>query len=139
MRQHLEAVDWLAALGDGSGAVDLLVLFGSLARPGGPRVRDVDIGVLYRGGVTVRERWLVEDRLRRALRAPVDIVDLAAAPPLLRFEIARDGVVLYERRPFLWADFQVRAMGDWWDWAPYQRRIDRGAVRKLAEVGSGSA
>src|SRR3712207_7146976 len=41
-----------------------------------------------------------------------------SAPPLLRFEIARDGVVLRQDRDGLWTDFKTRAMIDWWDWEP---------------------
>lgn len=49
------------------------------------------------------------------------MIFLADAPPLLRFEISRDGALLLEREDGVWTDFKVRAMVDWWDWAPYAR------------------
>jgi hypothetical protein len=62
----------------------------------------------------------------------VDLVLLDTAPPLLRFEIARGGVLLLERSPGLWSDFRARAMVDWWDWAPMARRFAAAAMTRLA-------
>ena len=59
------------------------------------------------------------------------VIYLDEAPPLLRFEIARDGVVLVERRPGFWTDFKAKAMVDWWDWAPTARKIQRAAIQRL--------
>jgi hypothetical protein len=50
----------------------------------------------------------------------------------LRFEIARDGVLLVERTEGLWRAFQTRAMVDWWDWAPLARRFAEAAMGRLA-------
>jgi predicted nucleotidyltransferase len=134
----------LEVLGEAADSVELLVLFGSLARADGsasarrPAPRDIDLGVLYGEDATVRVWWQVEAGLRRFFAdRPLDLVDLRSAPPLLRFEVARDGHLLYERRPYQWADFRARAMVDWWDWAPYQRRMDRGAIRRLREASGG--
>jgi hypothetical protein len=67
------------------------------------------------------------------------VVRLDVAPPLLRFEITRDGRVLFERTPHAWSDFRARAMTDWWDWAPTARFLNAAAVARLrAAVASGS-
>ena len=64
---------------------------------------------------------------------------LDVAPPLLRFEIARDGRVLLERAPNAWADFRARAMIDWWDWAPTARLFHAAAASRLrAALADGS-
>jgi hypothetical protein len=42
-------------------------------------------------------------------------------------------VLLFERREGLWVDFKTKAMVDWWDWAPYARRIHRGVAARLRE------
>jgi hypothetical protein len=69
----------------------------------------------------------------------VDLVPLDESPPLLRFEIARDGKVLVERKPHAWSDFRARAMLDWWDWAPIARRIHAAAATRLEKrLGRGS-
>ncbi len=111
-------------------AVRLAVLFGSTAR-GEARARsDVDLGVLLDPD-TRDHRIHVEAELGRVAEREVDVIFLDTAPPLLRFEISRDGVLLFEKEDGLWTDFKVRAMVDWWDWAPYARMFTAAAVRRL--------
>jgi predicted nucleotidyltransferase len=109
--------------------VRLAVLFGSAARGEAAPSSDLDVGVLFDPG---RETaGALEVALARAAGRHVDLVRLDAAPPLLRFEIARDGRVLLERAPHAWPDFRARAMTDWWDWAPTARLLNRAAVERL--------
>jgi predicted nucleotidyltransferase len=109
--------------------VRLAVLFGSAARGTSRPRSDLDVGVLLERG---QERLTdVEVVLARATGRRVEVVPLDSAPPLLRFEIARDGRVLLERTPHAWTDFRARAMTDWWDWAPTARLINRAAVERL--------
>ncbi len=82
----------------------------------------------------------VQAALAHTATADVDLVVLDEAPPLLRFEIARDGLVLVERSAYAWADFRRCAMLDWWDWAPTARLTHRAAGHRLRErvrLGSG--
>lgn len=112
--------------------VQLAVLFGSTARgEAGPR-SDVDLGLLLDPD-SLENRIQAEAEMGRAARRPVHVVFLGEAPPLLRFEIARDGVLLTEARPYLWADFRAKAMVDWWDWAPTARMMQAAAIRRLYE------
>lgn len=113
--------------------VRLAVLFGSHARGVAVhRGSDLDLGILLQDS-SHEAKQAIEHALYGAIRANLDIVYLDTAPPLLRFEIARDGVVLRERTPGEWTDFKVRAMRDWWDWAPSARRLYRAAIRDLKE------
>lgn len=110
----------------------LAVVFGSTARGQARPKSDVDLGVLldpYRPEL----RFQVEAELGRAAGRPVDVILLDDAPPLLRFEIAREGVLLFECEGHRWTDFKARAMVDWWDWAPTHRMIAAGVVRRLRE------
>jgi predicted nucleotidyltransferase len=111
--------------------VRLAVLFGSTARGASKEASDLDVGVLFEPGS--RPAASFEVALSRATRRHVDLVFLDEAPPLLRFEIARDGRTLVERVPHSWADFKARAMLDWWDWAPLARRLHASAVRRVRE------
>lgn len=117
--------------------VKLAVLFGSTARgKAGPR-SDVDIGVLLEPD-TPESRSRVEVELGRAVGdQSVHLVFLTEedAPPLLRFEIARDGVVLRQDKDGLWTDFKAQAMIDWWDWEPYHRMFTEAATRREREDG----
>jgi len=111
--------------------VRLAVVFGSTARDTERSGSDLDVGVLVEPDCESGPPLDVV--LSRATGRPVDLVHLDAAPPLLRFEVARDGVVLVERVPHAWADFRARAMTDWWDWAPTARMLHAAAVSRLRE------
>jgi len=119
--------------------VRLAVLFGSHARGRAGRRSDVDL-LLDLEPDTDATRRRVGGALGQAVRGELDLVHASDAKPLLRFEIARDGVLILERKPGDWTDFKTQAMLDWWDWAPYARRIHAAAVRRLREtVGSGAS
>lgn len=113
-------------------AVRLAVVFGSTARGGeGPR-SDVDLALRLQPASASARREAVAAAGRAAGRL-VDAVDLDASPPLLRFQIARHGVVLVERDPGQWVTFKARAMIDWWDWAPTARRLHAAYLRRLRQ------
>ena len=117
--------------------VRLGVLFGSAAQGHSTSASDLDVGVL---GLDLDALSALEVALSRAAGRTVDLIALDHAPPLLRFEIARDGRVLVERDAYLWPNFKARALVDWWDWAPTARRIHaRAAARLRAQVASGSS
>lgn len=129
-------VEALTRVLEATPAVRLAVLFGSAAigrlRPGS----DVDIGVIVDGPLDQLTPLAVA--LERATGRRVDLVPLAGAPPLLRFEIARHGNVLLQRHPDEWADFRARAMLDWWDWAPAARKMHAVMIARLRqEAASG--
>lgn len=113
----------------------MAVLFGSAARGKAHRRSDADVGLWLEP--TAKDdldlRIHLEAELGRAAKRSLDLVMLDEAPPLLRFEIARDGLVLVERRQNDWVDFKARAMVDWWDWAPIARRFHRAAAARLRE------
>ncbi len=129
-RAMLAAADALVNALAAEATVQLAVLFGSEARGEARGASDLDVAV---AGPDASELPSLALRLERATGRPIDLVALATAPPLLRFEIARDGGVLVERRPHLWSDFKARAMVDWWDWAPIARRFHAAAATRLRE------
>ena len=108
--------------------VRLAVVFGSTARGTPARRSDLDLGIM---GVPASRLPALAVRLARMAGREVDLIPLDTAPPLLRVEIARDGILLLERDPGLWSAFRARAMVDWWDWAPLARRFGAAAVARL--------
>ncbi len=112
--------------------VRLAVLFGSAARGEERPGSDLDVGVLLDDDAPLRLSAL-EVALSRAAGREVDLVSLRDAPPLLRFEVARDGVVILEPVPHAWADFKAKAMIDWWDWAPTARAMHAASIARLRE------
>lgn len=129
----MDALDDLTRAVAAEADVQLAVVFGSAAKSTLRRKSDIDIGVM---GVrsTARLRTLAVTLARIAGRE-VDLVQLETAPPLLRFEIARDGAVVLQRAPHLWSGFQTRAMVDWWEWAPFARRFATAAMTRLTSPG----
>lgn len=128
----MDLVDRLKSRISALPAVRLAVLFGSTARGEARPRSDVDLGVLLDPD-TRDHRCHVEAELSRAAGREVDVIYLNEAPPLLRFEISRDGVLLFEKEDGLWTDVKVRAMVDWWDWAPYSRMFAKAMVADLRE------
>jgi predicted nucleotidyltransferase len=119
-------------------SVRLAVLFGSAARGAASADSDIDIGVSLERGSGFSPALRVA--LERAAGRTIDLVYLDTAPPLLRFEIARDGVVLVERDAHGWAEFRAHAMIDWWDWAPTARQMHQTMASRLrAEAEHGSS
>ena len=117
--------------------VKLAVLFGSTARGQDRPKSDVDLGILL-APYSPELRFRVEADLGRAAGRAVDVILLDDAPPLLRFEIAKEGVLLFQREDHLWTGFKAKAMVDWWDWAPTHRMIAAGVARRLRkQVGNG--
>jgi predicted nucleotidyltransferase len=110
----------------------LAVLFGSTARGDDRPGSDVDLGLLLEP-YSPALRFEAEAQLGRAARRPVHVILLDEAPPLLRFEIAREGVPLLEREEGVWTGFKVKAMLDWWDWAPIARKMNAVVIRRLKE------
>ncbi len=133
----MSLVDQLRAALTAIPAVRLAVVFGSVARGDERAGSDVDVGVrLDPDSAALRQE--VEAALGRAARRDIDLVVLDESPPLLRFEIATDGVVLVELQPHAWADFRMHAMIDWWDWAPTAKKIEEAAIARLrASVADG--
>lgn len=124
-------VETLTRVLDETANVRLAVLFGSAAKGALNSDSDIDIGVSMEGNRHVAPALRVA--LERALGRPVDVVMLDEAPPLVRFEIARGGVVLVERHPHGWADFRAHAMIDWWDWAPTARMMHEVMAARLRD------
>lgn len=99
----------------GKADVRLLVIFGSVALGRARGDSDVDVGIL--GGAFCEQQAIGAD-IGGQLGREAHVVDLAAASDWLRFQVARDGVLIFQAEPDGWALFKARAMLDYWDLAP---------------------
>ena len=103
--------------------LELLVLFGSQASGRATRRSDVDVAISCAGPADLDAAYLAlaprigSDRL--------DLVDLRRAGPLLAFQIARHGVLLFERRPGAFREFQSLASRRYCDTAKLRRAQQR--------------
>jgi uncharacterized protein len=119
----------MAKLAPTAPGLRLVVLFGSVARGQALADSDVDIGLL---GAGFWEGLRTGSELAATLAREPDVVDLDAASELLRFQVAREGVLLYEHEPFAWARFQAQAALRYFDLAPMIQLCAEGARRRLA-------
>jgi predicted nucleotidyltransferase len=87
--------------------LELIVLFGSAATGRVRRDSDVDVAVLCDGPADLDALFMALAPAFKTSR--VDLVDLRHAGPLLAFEVARSGIVLFERSPGVFRRFQSLA------------------------------
>ena len=97
------------------GGVRLVVLFGSVARGHAAPLSDVDIGVLGAGFWPGLE---IGSELARLCAREPHVVELDLAPELLRYEIARDGIPLFESEADVWPRFRAEAIVRYLDFKP---------------------
>jgi predicted nucleotidyltransferase len=128
--RELAAIDRaeLAQVCAGYPGVELVVVFGSVMRGQARPDSDVDIGV--QGGGFWGQLDIGTDIGRRVDKDP-HVVDLATASEWLRFQIARDGVSLFEGKPGVWTEFKAQAMLRYWEVAPIIALTADGVRRRL--------
>lgn len=130
----VELTDKLQSVLRADDAIELAVLFGSRARSSASELSDVDVAILLKADAKKETLSKLQLQLADILRVRIDcidIVDLSSAPPLLRFQVAKDGIVLKAVDKHTWSQFRYTAMRDWWDWAPFARRMWSRARRRL--------
>lgn len=96
--QYIDQVKELLHRVDKEYPIELAYLFGSYAKGKQSRTSDIDIALLFKQNYEAREELLIRGRIidqgERLLRKKIDVVPLAKASPLLKYEIIRSGVVL---------------------------------------------
>jgi predicted nucleotidyltransferase len=125
--------DVVARLRDGARRFSdarLIVVFGSVARERAASWSDVDIGV---SGVPFWRGLEIGGEMASLLGREPHVVDLDAASDWLRFNVAREGILLHEREASTWARFQAGAAILYFDLAPIIAECAEGVRRRLAE------
>ncbi|OGQ52194.1 MAG: hypothetical protein A3J24_12865 [Deltaproteobacteria bacterium RIFCSPLOWO2_02_FULL_53_8] len=99
----------------------LVLVFGSVVAGATHKKSDIDVAFLFEGRVDILE---LTNRVIRLLRTDnVDVVDLCAASPLLKFSAAKGCKVLYEKTPGIFSEFYSLA---------FRRYVD---TKKLRDAG----
>lgn len=83
--------------------LELVILFGSHASGKLHRQSDIDLAFLYDRDVDIVS---LTNRVIRLLHLDkIDVVDLRRASPLMKFSVAKTGLVLYESEPGIFNNF----------------------------------
>jgi predicted nucleotidyltransferase len=123
----------LEGLGDAVPDLELLVVFGSTVTGRATRESDLDLGVRCLGPADLDALFV--ELAPRLASARLDLVDLRRAGPLLAFAVARDGRLLFERRPGLFREFQSLASRRYCDTARLRQAQRRAIHTFLAREG----
>lgn len=114
-------------------ALQLAVVFGSVARRQQNALSDVDVGIIPENpALSLGDELALQVALERVCRAPVDLLRLDLAPIALRWRVARDGVPLVGEATGAWARFAARAASEHADIEPALRRAAQRFQRRLA-------
>ncbi len=112
----------------------LVVLFGSQVRGQTHVGSDVDVAIWMDRSLPVEERLELWGTLTRLFEAEVDLTTLNRAEPLLLFQVASTGQLLYERGEWAWEDFKSYGYRRYWDSAKFFGDMARYVSRRAEEM-----
>jgi predicted nucleotidyltransferase len=117
----------------------LVVLFGSSARGRARQDSDLDIGVLVKHPLSTTQRARLWNDLSRLFQADVDLTVLNHVEPLLGYQVARDGLLLFETEPRTWENWKSYAIRRFWDTHKYRDALKEYLTRRAEEMRHASA
>jgi predicted nucleotidyltransferase len=120
--------------------VELAYLFGSVAEGRAGDLSDIDIGVYLSDTLinTERSHKRIEliGRLMSLLRTErVDLLVINDISPVLKFEVIRPNVLIFERDRGLKMDVEQRIMSVYLDWKYYEDRLNQNLLKRIMEKG----
>ncbi|MBI2897456.1 MAG: nucleotidyltransferase domain-containing protein [Deltaproteobacteria bacterium] len=128
-------LDRLRAVAAEASDARLVVLFGSVARDQAMTTSDVDLGI---SGLGFWDSLRLGAELGSVLGREPHVVDLDQTSDVLRFHVARDGILLHEGAPHAWTRFRAEALVRYLDFAPILSLCAEGVRRRLLrEAGRG--
>jgi predicted nucleotidyltransferase len=99
--------------------IDMFVYFGSYGTEYFHSESDIDIAFLSSENMSCKEKVkLLEDLIKYHRKTEIDLVDLKAADPLLCFEIASNGRVLYEKQEGLFDRYSLFCFKKYYELRP---------------------
>ena len=95
--------------------IKLVILFGSRAKDTTGLKGDSDIAILTQKSLNDQKEYnMFQDFIQFFRSDNLDLAVLNFASPLLRFQVAKDGQLLYERQKGDFQNFQLMAIKDYW-------------------------
>ena len=114
--------------------VRLIVLFGSVVRGTINAESDIDLGVLTNRPLTINRRLKLWGALSPLFNIEVDLVILNHANPVLAFEVASMGELLFEDKPNTWDNWKSFSFRQYWDTEKFRNDLRRYITRRAEEM-----
>jgi predicted nucleotidyltransferase len=118
-------LDTLTAALEARTDIRLAYVFGSVGAGRAHRTSDIDIALLFDAPPQPKMLDLLGEALEAVAGRPVDLVNLATAPPLLAHEVVRSGRCIVCRDPAERAEFEARTTLRYLDTAHLRRIQDQ--------------
>lgn len=112
--------------------IELMILFGSRARGDARPDSDLDLGVLFQRMPSPRQLGAFEEHALDLFQDDVHLVPLNFVNPELRVAAEREGKILYERTPGIFAGFTVENLHRLHQYY-YLREYDRDLLNRFVE------
>ncbi|HPN70073.1 MAG TPA: nucleotidyltransferase domain-containing protein [Saprospiraceae bacterium] len=96
--------------------IELIYLFGSMADESNNPDSDIDLAFLSSEKISNVQRFDVQEKLASILNKNVDLVDVKTASTVMNFQIVSKGIKLYSKNEKKKADFELSAMGQYYDY-----------------------
>ena len=93
--------------------IKLMILFGSMARNQANDNSDIDLGIILEDINQVNR--LKDEFQKLYFKRPVDLIILNNADPLLKYQVTREGKVLYEKQEEYYVSFVVKSFKEYCD------------------------
>jgi hypothetical protein len=96
-------------------------IFGSYTTGTMTKYSDIDIAIyLYNNEIDSEKYLVLKTRLEGILKKDVDICILNTASPLLKFEVCKEGILLFTRDEILENNFRVHTLFEYEDFKKYR-------------------
>lgn len=114
--------------------IRLIVLFGSVVRGTTNAESDIDLGVLTNRPLTFNQRLKLWGALSPLFNIEVDLVVLNHANPVLAFEVASTGDLLFENKSNTWDNWKSFSFRQYWDTGKFRSDLRRFITRRAEEM-----
>lgn len=115
--------------------IDMFVYFGSYGTRFFHSESDIDIAFLSSEDMDYKKKMLMlEDLIKYHRKSEIDLVDLKTADPLLRYEVACNGKVFYERQEELFNKYSLFYIKNYYELRPVIKQQLENIAAEIRDV-----
>lgn len=114
--------------------LSLIVLFGSAVHGTLREESDFDIGILSKKKLSQAKRMALWSHLSQLFNREVDLTVLNYPNPVLDFEIAKEGVLLFEAEENVWENWKSFRVRHFWDTEKFRDDLSQFISKRAEEM-----